>query len=135
MNKRQQREVQSNRLDVELENRLSQLQTDYTISYERAKENYEKTDDQEATEKIVQQLKQEIKSLGRVNLGAIDEYKRISERYEFLTEQKEDLEQAKQSLFNIIAEMDEEMKARFEETLTLIRREFSSVFKDRKSVV
>src|SRR5690625_613878 len=130
MQKLQQKEVKSNRLDVELENRLSQLQTDYTISYERAKETYEKTDDQEATEKIVQQLKQEIKSLGRVNLGAIDEYKRISERYEFLTEQKEDLEQAKQSLFNIIAEMDEEMKARFEETFTLIRREFSIVFKE-----
>lgn len=126
----QEKEVKSNRLDVELENRLSQLQTDYAISYERAKQKYVKTEDPEATRKIVDQLKQAIKGLGRVNLGAIDEFERISERYTFLTEQKEDLEQAKQSLFEIIAEMDEEMKIRFEETFTQIKEEFSVVFKE-----
>lgn len=128
--KLQQKEVRSNRLDVELENRLSQLQTEYTISFERAKERYDRTDQPEKTKKIVERLKQKINSLGRVNLGAIDEYKRISERYNFLSEQKEDLEQAKASLFDVIAEMDEEMKARFEETFTKIQKEFSIVFKE-----
>lgn len=126
----QEKEVKANRLDVELENRLSQLQTDYSISYERAKETYEQTENPIETKKIVDNIKQEIKQLGRVNLGAIDEHKRLSERYTFLTEQKEDLMKAKQSLYQVIHEMDEEMKQRFQKTFTQIRKEFSLVFQE-----
>lgn len=130
VDKLQEKEVRSNRLDVDLENRLSQLQTDYSISYERARQNYHKTEDPQATRKTVRELKEKIKGLGRVNLGAIDEFERISERYDFLMEQKEDLEEAKKSLFDIIGEMDEEMKLRFEETFSQIRKEFTIVFKE-----
>src|SRR5699024_3122734 len=75
-------------------------------------------------------IKQQIEQLGTVNLGAIEEYKRITERYEFLTEQKNDLVEAKQALFSLIAEMDEEMKKRFSTTFEQIKNEFTIVFKE-----
>ncbi|CDQ40145.1 chromosome segregation protein SMC [Virgibacillus salexigens] len=124
----QQKEVQSNRMDVELENLLSHLQNEYTISYDKAKQSYEKAKNKEEAQAIVNQLKQQIEGLGTVNLGAIDEYERIAERYNFLTEQQTDLVEAKQTLYTVIAEMDEEMIKRFGETFTKIKDEFAIVF-------
>lgn len=69
-----------------------------------------------------------IDELGTVNLGAIDEYERVSERYEFLLEQQNDLLAAKDTLFQVIDEMDVEMKRRFQETFEGIRFHFESVF-------
>lgn len=124
----QKKEVKTNRMDVDLENRLSQLQTDYEMTYERAIEVYEKCNHIEETKTAVESLKKEISDLGTVNLGAVDEYKRISERFNFLTIQKEDLVTAKQALYTAIAEMDEEMERLFTETFDQIREEFSIVF-------
>ncbi|WHX27134.1 chromosome segregation protein SMC [Virgibacillus halodenitrificans] len=124
----QQKEVKANRLDVELENHLSQLQSDYMITYEKAQQAYEKTKDIEKSKAVVNQLKQQIENLGTVNIGAIDEFKRINERYSFLTEQRADLIEAKQTLYAIIKEMDEEMIKRFDETFSQIKEEFAVVF-------
>ena len=124
----QQNEVKMNRLDVALENRLSHLQTEYTITFEKAKQTYAKAENMEEAKLTVQQLKQSIEQLGAVNLGAIEEYERVSERHTFITEQKADLVEAKQTLFAVIAEMDEEMKKRFDTTFTQIKAEFSKVF-------
>lgn len=128
--KMQKKEVQANRLDVDLENRLSHLQTEYTITFEKAMQTYEKTTDVESTKQAVNELKESIKRLGTVNLGSIDEFERISERYTFLTEQKDDLVEAKETLFDVIAELDEEMETLFEETFTQIKQEFSVVFRE-----
>ncbi|WP_174613260.1 chromosome segregation protein SMC [Virgibacillus ihumii] len=124
----QQKEVSANRLDVELENRLSKLQTEYTMTFEKAKKMYGKTEDPDKDRATVEQLKHAIDQLGTVNLGAIDEYDRISERYTFLSDQKNDLVEAKQTLYSVIAEMDEEMTSRFGDTFNQIRDEFASVF-------
>lgn len=126
----QKQEVKVNRLDVDLENKISQLQTEYTITFEMASQTYEKTNDLVETKKNVEQIKQTIQKLGTVNIGAIDEYERISERYTFLTKQKDDLVTAKQTLFSVIAEMDGVMKERFEHTFLQISKEFSIVFKE-----
>src|SRR5690625_1728678 len=126
----QEKEVKANRLDVDLENRLTQLQNDYEITYERAKQNYKKSANIEETKDIVDKLKKKINNLGTVNLGAIEEYKRLSERYTFLTEQKDDLVTAKQTLFSAILEMDTEMKRLFDDTFGQIKEEFSIVFKE-----
>lgn len=124
----QQKEVKANRLDVDLENRLEKLQSEYTITYEMAKQNYKKVSNIDEAKRHVTQLKQTMKQLGTVNLGAIEEYERILERYTFLTNQKADLVQAKQTLYSIISEMDEVMKTRFEETFSQIKDEFTIVF-------
>lgn len=121
-------EVKINRLDVELENRLQHLQQEYLLSFEEAKEQYTLQDSPEETTKKVKLIKMAIEDLGTINLGAIDEYERVYERYTFLTEQKADLQEAKETLFQVIDEMDEEMKRRFKETFDGISNEFEAVF-------
>ncbi|SES74355.1 condensin subunit Smc [Oceanobacillus limi] len=126
----QHKEVKANRLDVDLENKLSHLQTEYTMTFEKAKQSYPKTDDVEKTKSKVKEIKWSIEQLGTVNIGAIDEYERISERYQFLIEQKTDLVEAKETMYTVIAEMDEEMEKLFNDTFTQIKEEFAIVFKE-----
>jgi chromosome segregation protein len=122
-------EVKVNRLDVELENRLTRLREEYLLSFDGAKQQYPLTIPIEEARKKVKLIKLAIDELGHVNLGAIEEYDRVSERYEFLLEQKTDLQQAKDTLFQVITEMDEEMKKRFEQTFDGIRSHFEPVFR------
>ncbi|KRF68120.1 chromosome segregation protein SMC [Bacillus sp. Soil768D1] len=122
-------EVKLTRLDVELENRLDHLREEYTLSFEGAKEQYPLVMPVEEAQKKVKLIKLAIEELGTVNLGAIEEYARVAERYEFLLSQKEDLQQAKDTLFQVIDEMDDEMKRRFADTFYAIREEFEHVFK------
>jgi chromosome segregation protein len=121
-------EVKLNRLDVELDNKLAHLREEYLLSYEAAKEQYPLTIPAEEARRKVKLIKLAIEELGTVNLGAIEEYERVSERYEFLLEQKNDLQEAKDTLFLVIEEMDHEMKKRFEQTFNGIRSHFESVF-------
>ncbi|WP_025682291.1 chromosome segregation protein SMC [Paenibacillus maysiensis] len=123
-----QTEIGVNRLDVELENVLKKLSDDYELSYELAKQRYPIPEDIEGTQAEVQRLKRGISALGEVNLGAIEEYQRVHERYTFLDEQKSDLVEAKTTLYQVIREMDDEMSKRFKATFDAIRREFGTVF-------
>ncbi|MUG87682.1 chromosome segregation protein SMC [Paenibacillus timonensis] len=123
-----QTEIQANRLDVELDNILRKLSEDYELSYELAKQRYAVPEDVPQTQTEVKELKRQITLLGDVNLGAIEEYNRVSERYQFLSEQKDDLVEAKTTLYQVIREMDEEMSKRFKTTFDAIRREFVIVF-------
>ena len=122
-------EITVSKLDVRLDNLLETLSTDYSLTYEKAKENYELNLDPEEARTLVTKLKREIKSLGEVNVSAIDEYKEVSERYEFLTKQKDDLIHAKEILLDIISQMDEIMKEKFSETFKKVQVEFKNVFK------
>ncbi|MGP4075574.1 chromosome segregation protein SMC [Halobacillus sp. K22] len=126
----QQKEVKANRLDVELENLLNYLQEEYVITFEKAKNDYPPVEDIEQAATDVKLIKRSIEELGTVNLGAIEEYDRILERYEFLKGQQDDLLEAKQTLHSVISEMDGEMHRRFEETFTKIRAEFEDVFRE-----
>ncbi|GAM12559.1 chromosome segregation protein SMC [Mesobacillus selenatarsenatis] len=121
-------EVKLNRLDVELDNKLAHLREEYLLSFEAAKEQYPLSIPADEARRRVKLIKMAIEELGTVNLGAIEEYERVSERYEFLLEQRNDLQEAKDTLFLVIEEMDHEMKKRFEHTFTAIRSHFESVF-------
>ncbi|MDP4551202.1 chromosome segregation protein SMC [Alkalihalobacillus macyae] len=123
-------EVRINRLDVELENRLAILSEEYELTYEAAKEKHVLTVEPEEAKRKLKLIKIEIDELGTVNLGAIDEYDRVNERFTFLSEQQTDLLQAKETLYHVIDEMDEEMKKRFQETFENIRHHFQIVFKE-----
>jgi chromosome segregation protein len=123
-------EVSINRLDVELENRLTHLREEYELSYEGAKEKHKLEMPLDDAKRKVKLIKLAIDELGAVNIGAIEEYDRVSQRYEFLSEQRNDLTEAKDTLYGVISEMDEEMKNRFEETFTAIRSHFGVIFKD-----
>lgn len=121
-------EVKLNRLDVELENLLARLSEEYMLTFEAAREKYPLEIDANEARKKVKLIKRAIEELGTVNLGAIEEYERVSERYQFLTTQKSDLQQAKETLYQVIDEMDQEMKKRFLSTFQQIRSQFSDVF-------
>ncbi|KGE16934.1 chromosome segregation protein SMC [Paenibacillus wynnii] len=121
-------EVSVGRLDVELDNILRKLSDDYELSYELAKQRYPVPEDVPAAQADVQRLKRSISALGEVNLGAIEEYQRVHERFSFLSEQKDDLVEAKTTLYHVIREMEEEMSKRFKQTFDAIRREFGTVF-------
>jgi chromosome segregation protein len=120
--------MKSTRLDVELDHLLKKLAEDYELSFELAKSRYSLPEDVNLTQSKVKELKRDIASLGEVNVGAIEEFTRISERYEFLNEQKHDLMEAKATLYEVIREMDEEMSKRFFTTFESIRKQFVVVF-------
>ncbi|MBY6036123.1 chromosome segregation protein SMC [Fictibacillus nanhaiensis] len=123
-------EVSINRLDVELETRLTHLREEYELSYEGAKEKHRLEMPLEDAKRKVKLIKLAIEELGVVNIGAIEEYERVSQRFDFLSEQRNDLNEAKDTLYGVISEMDEEMKTRFEETFMAIRSHFGVIFKE-----
>lgn len=122
-------EIKVNRADVTLDNLLNTLTEDYAMTFEKAKANYFLEMDKEEARKIVDKCKLEIKRLGDVNVGAIEEYKRVSERYEFLSGQKEDLIKAEDTILEIIKELDGIMKEKFMETFDIVKEKFTEVFK------
>ncbi len=83
----------------------------------------------EATAKIAE-LKSKIKTLGNINIDAIEEYKMVKERFDFLTEQTVDLEKAKGELEKIIDEMMGIMKKQFSEQFEIISKNFNNVFRE-----
>ncbi len=122
-------EVKLGRMEVELDNLLQYLREEYSLSFEGAKEQYQLELEPEEARKRVKLIKLSIEELGTVNLGSIDEFERVNERYQFLTEQKNDLTEAKNTLFQVIEEMDSEMTKRFHETFIQIRSQFNDVFR------
>ncbi|MBR4513420.1 MAG: chromosome segregation protein SMC [Lachnospiraceae bacterium] len=80
--------------------------------------------------KEISEVKSKIKSLGDVNVNAIEDYKEVSERYEFLKNQHDDIVRAEENLVNIIAELDRAMKEQFAASFKDIRLMFLKVFKE-----
>lgn len=122
-------EIHCNRLEVELDNRHEKLLTEYDITMDETAELEEISVPIEEARKKVKLLKRSIEELGIVNVGAIEEYERVAERYEFLSTQRADLEEAKQTLTDVMNEMDEEMTRRFTETFKGIQSHFEHVFR------
>lgn len=121
-------QVRANRVDVELETKLGILREEYELSFELAKVEFPLQEPLQEAKKQVKLIKRAIEELGTVNLGAIEEFERVHERYTFLLEQKDDLEQAKATLHDVIEEMDEEMEKRFATTFYAISSQFEGVF-------
>ena len=122
-------EISVNKSDVKLDNLLSVLNEEYSMTFEKAKENYRLEIDENEARLKVNSLKTSIKNLGVVNIGAIEEFDRINERFEFLTNQKQDLYKAENTLLEIINEMDDVMKEKFMDTFSKIQVKFAEVFK------
>ncbi len=123
------KEIALGKMDMKLDNLLLTLNENYNLTYENAKLSYVLEMDREVAKAKVASLKSEVARLGEVNVFAIEEYERVSTRYDFLNHQKEDLEQASTNLVSIIEEMDAIMVERFSKTFALISKEFKNVFK------
>ena len=122
-------EVNVSKMDVKLDYYLNTLSNDYEMTFEKAKERYPLEIDVEEARTKVNTYKNNIKRIGMVSLESIDEYEKVKERYEFLNNQRNDLLSAKDTLLEIIDEMDEVMKKEFKETFEKIQDEFEVVFK------
>lgn len=122
-------EISQNRMNIKLDNYLSILSTDYEMTYEKAKANYVLEINKDDARKMVISYKDALKRIGMVNIQAIEDYRKVSERYEFLSSQRNDLLNAKETLLEIIEEMDSVMKEEFLNTFNNIKIEFNKVFK------
>lgn len=122
-------EIAVSKMDVKLDYYLNTLSEDYELTYEKAKASYTLDMDVEEARNKVATYKNNIKRIGMVNIDSIEEYEKVSERYEFLISQKNDLLNAKDTLLEIIEEMDTVMKEEFTSTFKLIQKEFEMVFK------
>lgn len=123
-------DIEINRMDVKLDTLLSQLTENYGMTYEHASYHYSLEMEIDSARDMISKLKREIKELGEVNLGSIEEYDRVSERYEFLLHQKEDLEEAIKVLLEIIDEMDTVMKEEFMKTFEIVKENFKITFQE-----
>ncbi len=124
-------ESQKENYEAASEKQISYMWEEYEITYIRAKELRDvNLTDLAKMKKRIQELKSEIRSLGNVNVNAIEEYKSVSERYEFLKNQHDDLVEAEATLEQIIEELDAAMRKQFKEQFARIASEFDMVFKE-----
>ena len=113
------------------EKQINYMWEEYEITFNRARELRDTNlTDLSKMKKRIQELKSEIRGLGNVNVNAIEEYKNVSDRYEFLKGQHDDLVEAEATLEQIIEELDIAMRKQFQEQFQLIAKEFDTVFKE-----
>ena len=122
-------EVKKSKLDVELEQIINKMWEDYEITPNTAGE-FKKPNNVAETTKEVKHLRDEIKNLGSINIDSIEEYKQTKERYDYMCEQRLDLENASSKLKKVIQDMTKIMKEQFEKQFNIINKNFGEVFKE-----
>ncbi|WP_366921625.1 chromosome segregation protein SMC [Metallumcola ferriviriculae] len=123
-----QKEIKLAKWETEKENYCARLWENHQMSYEQALLDQDDELEVRGLTTRLRSLRQEMQALGTVNIGAIEEYQRVSERYEFLTKQLSDLREAKNSLNKVIFEMQSIMKARFGKTFNRVNQYFTEMF-------
>ena len=122
--------TQKEKLEESGENFINYMWEEYELSHHEAMPlRDEQFGDRQELKRSISKIKDEIKQLGNVNINAIEDYKEVSERFEFMNKQRNDLVDAEQLLQNIISELDEGMKKQFTEMFGLIQVEFDKAFK------
>lgn len=121
-------EVRLSRYGVQIDHHLNYLSEEYQTSYEAVYTTIQAEQLTSESKKVVKDLKESISAMGTVNLDAIDEYKELSERWEFLTQQQNDLIEAKDQLYETMDQMDEEVASRFKAMFDQVKKQFSLVF-------
>lgn len=107
----------------------AQLTDQYQISYNEALEKAHELENLNLAEQEVKDLEKAIRSLGPVNLDAIDQYEEVHNRLDFLNSQRDDILSAKNLLLETITEMNDEVKERFKSTFEAIRESFKVTFR------
>ncbi|MHB1685153.1 MAG: chromosome segregation protein SMC [Bacilli bacterium] len=117
------------KIDMELDAKLTTLREDFGLGVDLATERHRLDEPLAEARQRLQELKRRSEAFGDVNIGAIEEYERVSERHAFLQSQEQDLLSAKEQLHALIAEIDAEMSKRFRETFDSVRQHFGEVFR------
>ncbi|WP_419726855.1 chromosome segregation protein SMC [Terrisporobacter petrolearius] len=119
-------ESKIDKLESNKESNNFKLFEDYNLTYLQAVDL--RDDEIEINKKILDSIKKDIRSLGNVNVDSIEEYKETKERYDFYSEQKEDLQKSIEAIEEIIAELEEHMKVQFKEEFDKINENFKYVY-------
>ena len=122
-------EAKKEKISERLRHLQSQLTDQYQISYTEALEKAHELENLNLAEQEVQDLEKAIRSLGPVNLDAIEQYEEVHSRLDFLNSQRDDILSAKNLLLETITEMNDEVKERFKSTFEAIRESFKVTFK------
>ena len=115
------------KLEQDSQDKINELWDEYEITPNNASE-YEKPSNISVANKKVNELKDKIKSLGLVNVNSIEEYKKTKSRYEFMNEQRADLEETQAKLRKVIQELIDKMKSKFSKNFKLINKYFNDTF-------
>ena len=122
-------DLKKNKTAQDLEDVINRMWEEYELTPNNA-EGFVKTTDPTKTQKDVNYLRNQIRDLGSINIDSIKEYQTLKERYDFMCEQRLDLENSMAKLRNVISEMITIMKAQFKEKFKLINKNFDEVFKE-----
>ncbi|HFN7530673.1 TPA: chromosome segregation protein SMC [Streptococcus pneumoniae] len=122
-------EAKKEKVSERLHHLQSQLTDQYQISYTEALEKAHELENLNLAEQEVKDLEKAIRSLGPVNIEAIDQYEEVHNRLDFLNSQRDDILSAKNLLLETITEMNDEVKERFKSTFEAIRESFKVTFK------
>lgn len=122
-------DVKKTKLEDDINSFINKMWEEYELTPNNVKE-YKKPDNVSVTQRKVNRLRIEIKELGSVNVDSIEEYKTIKERYDFMCEQRVDLEDTMNKLRKIITEMTTTMKKQFREQFEIINKNFEEVFQE-----
>ncbi len=124
-------QAQAEKLEERLEQAASYMWSEYELTFSTAQElRSTEYDSLPELKRQIDALKGSIKALGNVNVNAIEDYREVSERYEFMKTQHEDLTAARAELEKIILELDSGMRRQFSEKFRQIQAEFDKVFKE-----
>ena len=115
------------KLEQDIEQLINTLWNEYEITPNNAGE-YKKPNNIAQAQKEVSSIREKIKDLGSINIDSIEEYKKISERYDFMCEQRLDLENTVTKLRKVISEMTQTMEQQFKEKFEIINKNFNEVF-------
>lgn len=122
-------ELRLARLDVQISQAVQRLHEEYSITREEALARPEETSIDKGTAIEVGRLRRELRAMGQVNTGAVAEYDRLTERFDYLTSQRSDLDKSRESLLKTIDEIDDSTRGVFIETFEAVRQEFDRLFK------
>ncbi len=120
----------SDNLQKEYDSILSRLWEEYELTRKEAEEVGVPIEDLPAAQRRLTELKNRIKALGAVNVGAVVEYKEVSERYEFLSGQVSDVEKSKAELLKLIEDLTRHMKEQFTARFEEINKNFGVIFRE-----
>ena len=122
-------DVKKNRLEEDIKSQIDKLWAEYELT-PNATEEYSKPENVSLTQKRVNNLHADIRDLGDVNVNSIEEYNNLKSRYDFMSEQRLDLENTMSKLNKMIAEITETMKKQFKEKFKVINKNFGEVFSE-----
>lgn len=121
--------LKKDKVKEDIERDTNKLWEEYELTPNNSSE-YKKPDNVQTTTKRVNELRNEIRELGSVNIDSIEEYKEVSKRYDFMCEQRLDIENTMAKLREVIGEMTDTMKAQFIKQFKTINKDFGEVFKE-----